>query len=167
MSKLKYKIAGDRTRVVSNPGAPIKEVFSGKYDKYGTVIVDKVGEQNLYDYIQSFADSVDINLLLAKFVNGDTSALNQRNGAYLDITQFPTNYAELLNTVIAGQNMFDELPIEVKRKFDNDVNQFISTIGTDDWFNKLSDVNSKDDFVTSDAPKEDKGINIPDKEKEV
>ena len=51
-------------RVSANPGSPVKVLYSGKYDANGRVVLEKKGEENLYDYIQSFRDSVDLNVIL-------------------------------------------------------------------------------------------------------
>lgn len=131
-----------RQRLFSNHGDPIQIEYSGYYDDEGNVVLKEIGKTDLYSYIQSFADSVDINILLKKFANGDDSALNQRRNDYIDCTQFPKTYAEALNMVIEQTDYFNSLPNDIRQKFDNDVNKFIASTGTEDWLNKMN-INTK------------------------
>ena len=66
-------------RIVANAGSPVKVLFRGKYDANGRVVLEKSGEENLYDYIQSFRDSVDLNVILARFSNGEVDALSKEH----------------------------------------------------------------------------------------
>lgn len=127
----------ERKRYYSNPGDPIRIVYGSRIDKHGNIIVEPKEKENLYEYIQSFAESTDINLLVKKFEAGDITALNKREGQFLDLTQMPTNYFEMVNKINDSKYEFDRLPIEIKEKFDNNVNKFIASIGQDDWFEKL------------------------------
>ena len=129
-----FRTQYDRERVTSNEGCPVKEVFEGRIDKYGNIVVEKKGEKDLYAYINSFADSVDINVLLARFANGDKNALLQRAADYFDISNIPTNIADLLNLVNDGKRFFESLPVEVKKAFDNNFNKFITTTDTQEWY---------------------------------
>ena len=86
-------------RIVANSGSPVKVLYRGKYDANGRVVLEKSGEENLYDYIQSFRDSVDLNVILARFSNGEVDALSKAQGFYADVTDFPKNMAEALNRI--------------------------------------------------------------------
>lgn len=125
-------------RIYTNHGKSVVTQYSGYLDKFGNTVVKEKGKKDLYSYIQSFADSVDINLILSKFANGDKQALIQRAATYIDITNMPDNMADLLNTIHNGEALFDSLPVEVKQKFDNNFNKFITTIDSDEWFNAMN-----------------------------
>lgn len=129
-----FRTQYNRERVTSEPGSPIKKQYQGRIDKNGNIVVESKGEFNLYAYINSFADSVDINVLLARFANGDKNALIQRAADYLDITNIPNNIADMLNLVNDGKRLFDSLPVEVKKKFDNNFNKFITTTDSQEWY---------------------------------
>ena len=130
---MEYRKKYERLEVKSNPGSPIRNIYGSKLDKNKNIIIEKKGEENLYAYINSFAESVDINVLLARFANGDKEALLQRAGAYIDIAAMPTNINEFLEYSRNAQALFDTLPIEIKQKFNNNVVEFISSIGNDEW----------------------------------
>lgn len=133
-----FRTQYDRERVTTEPGNPIKEVFAGKLDKYGNLVVEKKGDKNLYAEINSWADSVDINVLLARFANGDKNALIQRAADFIDITNIPTNIADMLNLVNDGKKFFDSLPIDVKKAFDNNFNKFITSVDSQEWYDIMT-----------------------------
>lgn len=55
----------------------------------------------------------------------------------LDVTQLPTTFAEFLQMQIDRKRDFDRLPVEIKQKFNNDLNQYMATAGSQEWFDKL------------------------------
>lgn len=55
----------------------------------------------------------------------------------IDATKLPKTFAEFLQLQIDRKREFDRLPVEVKQKFGNDVQQYMATAGTEDWFTKL------------------------------
>lgn len=126
-----------RERIAAHPGNPIKTLYAGRYDANGRVVLEEKGTENLYDYIQSFADSVDINVILARFANGETDALSKAQGFYADVTDFPANMADALNRINQAEEMFMALPLEVRQKFDCSFEQFLSQSGSDDWLEKM------------------------------
>lgn len=107
----------DPVRINANPGTREKVMYSPVFDENGVMELVESGKENLYDYIQSFKESTDINVILRKYANGDTSALAITQGSYLDITGMPTTYAEMLNTLISAENTFMSLPVEEREKF--------------------------------------------------
>lgn len=133
-----FRTKYERKVVETNPGDPIQIVKAGEYDKSHQIKVVEKGKKDLYAYINSFADSVNIHVLLARFKNGDTESLMQRAGAYIDISSLPTNINEFIELSRNAENLFNSLPVEVKESFNNNVVEFISTIGDDSWKEKMS-----------------------------
>lgn len=67
------------------------------------------------------------------------------DGTYgIDATQLPKTFAEFLQMQIDRKREFDRLPVEIKQKFSNDLNQYMATAGSQEWFDKLG--------ITFDAP---------------
>ena len=126
-----------RERIHPCAGSRVKQLYAGRYDANGRVVLEEKGTEDLYAYIQSFADSVDINVILARFSNGDTEALSRAQGFYADVTDFPTNMADALNRINECEEMFRSLPLEVRQKFDCSFEQFLSQSGTNDWLEKM------------------------------
>lgn len=95
-----------RTRFISNGGQRERILYQPKFDENGVMDLVESGKEDLYDFIQSHAEAVDIHVILARFQNGDVDALSRVQGAYGDFTNMPTSYAELLNRVNEGQSFF-------------------------------------------------------------
>lgn len=132
---------GDRIRTITEPGSMYKIVYGSKIDKKGNIIVEPKSKENWYEKIQADADASDINTILAKYTAGDTSVLNSKQGSYLDITNIPDNYADILNQINEAQNIFNSLPIEKKEKFEFNLNKFLSTLNTPEWLDIMNDKN--------------------------
>lgn len=118
----------DRERVRSNHGERKHKLYGAVFDDAGRVILEEKGEEDLYAYIQSFAESVDIHVILKRFANGETDVLSKVQGFYGDFTQMPTDYAQLLNTVNEGQRLFESLPVDVRAKFGHNFNEFMTAM---------------------------------------
>lgn len=130
---MEFRTKYDRKEVKSEHGSPIKNVYSAKYDKEHNIVIEKKATENLYSYINSFADSVDINILLSRFVAGDKEALLRRAGSYIDLSNIPTNLNEFIEFQRSTENLFKTLPVEIKEKFNNNVMEFLSKVGEKDW----------------------------------
>lgn len=126
-----------RERVRAAAGTSIHQLYSPRYDKSGRLELVPNGTEDIYPMIQSHKDSVDINVLLARYNNGEVDALSRVQGAYGDFTGYPATYAELLNRVIEGEHAFMQLPVDVREKFDHSPTVWMSQIGTDDWFSRM------------------------------
>lgn len=157
---MKFRNKYERREVISQAGDPVKIQYAGEYDKNKNLVVVPKGKINLRSYINSFADSVDIHVLLARFQNGDKEALLQRAGAYIDISALPTNINEFIELSRNAENLFSTLPVEVKEKFNNNVVEFISTVGDPEWIKKMSTSEAAEKVIVSDAAKEVKKKNL-------
>lgn len=124
--------------IVSNPGSPIKQVYKPQVNKDGTITLIPDGFINTDEEISSYADSVDIENIVYRFLNGEVDVLHKHVGQYGDFTNMPKTLAEFLQLQIDSKRVFDGLPAEVKSKFDNDVNKFFAQSGSKEWYDKLA-----------------------------
>lgn len=134
---------------VSDPGSPEKEIKHGVLLKDGTIdlVVDRI--ENTDALIQSFAASADINNIIRRIDNGEISLLNERQGYFFDSVGMPGTYAEILNLVIQGKQVFEKLPVDVKQRFDNDFNKWFAAMDQSDFLEKSGLVRSVDTSVSS------------------
>lgn len=58
-------------------------------------------------------------------------------GGIQDYTEMPHTLAELQNIMIRAEQIWGEVPKEIKIKFDNDVDKFIASFGTVEWAKNL------------------------------
>lgn len=152
----------DRERVISVPGDAVKIEYSPVFDEDGVWHLEESGKSDWYSYIQSHKDSCDINLILQRYANGDIDALNKRQGLFMDVTEFPKTYAEMLNIVINGEKEFESLPIDVKAKFNHSFSEFVAGIGSKEWAEKLGIVYEKSDIgdVSENLDNGGKDVNV-------
>lgn len=126
--------------IFSNPGNPIKPIYKPIVEKDGSVVLIIDGYENTDEIIQSYEESVNIDAIIARYMNGDLDALNQRVGKFGDFTEFPKTYAEVLQMRIDAESVFKQLPPELRTRFDNDPDKFFAQSGTEEWFSKLEPI---------------------------
>lgn len=145
-----------RLRSICPSGSPIKQLYKGHVNDDGIIELVDAGTVDLYDEIQSHKDSCDINVLLKRYVNGETDILSQVQGVYADSVGMPKTYAELLNSVIQGEEMFNSLPVETKEKFGFSFTQFMASMDNlDDFRRKLGFTSDTSVSDVKDVIKED------------
>lgn len=132
-----FRTQYDRNRVHAVPGSPDRVLYAPEFDESGRLQLVETGTDSLYDYIQSFADSVDIHVLLKRFVNGETDVFSKVQGAYGDFTMAPKTYAEALQAVIDAEHVFGQLPVDVRGKFGHSLGEFVRSLGTPEFFERL------------------------------
>lgn len=99
-------------------------------NKTSKPIIKQIGEQNVYDKIQSYKDDVDIYNILKRFSEtGDSSLLNKRVGTFMDIADLPDNihdFNKMLDDAVEKYNNLDE---SIKENIFNDdkLNEIIAT----------------------------------------
>ncbi len=126
-----------RDRIESNSGNPIKQLYSGSYNERGQVELVEDGTEDLYAYIQSFAESTDIHSILQRYQNGEVDVLEKVQGFYGDITEMPKTYAEALQRIADSEKVFMSLPVEVRAKFGHSFSQFLAASQEPDFLERL------------------------------
>jgi hypothetical protein len=125
-----------RDRVFSDPGSPEHITYAGHYDEKGRVVLEESGRENIYDFIQSHAESCDIHVLMKRYQNGDVDALSQKQGFYGDFLDFPKTYAEALNHMNEMERQFMSLPVDTREKFGNSFTEFLAASAEPDFLDK-------------------------------
>lgn len=126
-----------RDRIESNPGNPIKQLYSGSYNERGQVELVEDGTEDLYAFIQSFAESTDIHSILNRYQNGEVDVLEKVQGFYGDITEMPKTYAEALQRISDSEKVFMSLPVEIRAKFGHSFSQFLAASQEDNFLDLL------------------------------
>ena len=126
-----------RDRIFSDPGSPEHITYAGHYDDKGRVVLEESGRENIYDFIQSHAESCDIHVLMKRYQNGDVEALSQKQGFYGDFLDFPKTYAEALNQINEMERQFMSLPVETREKFGNSFTEFLAASAEPDFLDRL------------------------------
>lgn len=102
-------------RRIKFPYAPSEKVFDTNHGPSLTV--------------QSEAASCDIRNIMARYERtGMVDHINSFEGRYEDYRDFPESYQDALNTVMAGQESFSELPARIRDAFANDPYLFFQAV---------------------------------------
>ncbi len=115
----------------SVPGSGMKDTYKMHVDADGKRELKKSGEYNLYADIQSYKDSVSIDYILTRFVNGDETALSRVQGIYGDFTQMPKTMAELQQRVIDAEHLFNALPLDIRAQYNHSASEFFAQLDSD------------------------------------
>lgn len=132
------------------PGSPLHAIYRPVVGKDGTIELEISGYENTDEKIASYEESCDVHTLIKRFHDGDLTALNKRQGMYGDFTNMPKNMAEMLQLQIDAKIAFNSLDVETKKKFDNDLNKFLATAGSEEWAEKLGYVEAKEEVIIED-----------------
>lgn len=68
---------------------------------------------------------------------GNMSYMNPADPMFGDFTEAPASLADAQQRLIDAEYAFDRLSPEIKKKFDNNFNIFIQTLGSENWFRKM------------------------------
>lgn len=117
--------------------------YQEEIDEYGKIGVVVSGKTDVYAMIQSEAESCKIENILKAASLGDTSGLMQREATYVDCTSMPKTLMEAQNLVVKMKQEFYELPLEVRKEFDNSPEMYVSEMGTETFKEKLAPYNKK------------------------
>lgn len=114
---------------ISNPGSRVQPVYKLKEDAINDWDIEKSEyPQDIQDHINSFRDSCDINLLVARFKAGDITAIpTPTSVSNVDISGIPDNYQELHDMVNSSVELYNGLPDSIKNDY----------TGIDDFYNNF------------------------------
>lgn len=101
-----------------------RSAYDGKRHRVSLSFLDEDGNQAIGRTKQAHKDECDINRILHTYdKTGLITHVSASVAQYGDFTEV-NEYQESLNTVIAAQNAFDELPASIRKKFGNDPGAF-------------------------------------------
>lgn len=134
-------------------GSKIETTYSMKVTKTGHKELEASGEKNVYAIIQESLEETKIENILRRAMLGDESALERVQGQYLDLTETPTSYTDMLNMINKAKEDFESLPAEVKSKFNYSAEEFITSLGTE-TFNEKMGIKKIEPIVTEEIKSE-------------
>lgn len=147
----------ERKRVFSQVGDRCKVLYSLALDENGREVLKKSGMTDLKNEIQSHHDSVCLDMILMRYMQGDESALNKVEGFYADVSNMPVKLNDVLNLAREGKSIFDSLPTDVKEVFGNDYMMFLnrpdlyeSAVKKDENVSDRESVETKEEVKTND-----------------
>ena len=80
----------------------------------GKPILEEVGEIDLQDRINSFAQECDINRIVQRAANGDVDVLHKVQGSYIDISGLPDNVHDLHKLIQRSEDVYNQMSDDFK-----------------------------------------------------
>lgn len=124
-------------KFVSCSGDRYRPVFTPEVMDDGQIDLVQTGVEDIQQYIDSFKDSCDISVMVQRFLAGDETALRNGNPVFMDILGAPKTLAEAYQLNFRAEAAFNNLPVDVREKFNNNFYTFLSGAGTKEWFDTL------------------------------
>lgn len=137
--KKPFRTILDPPKVTITPsGSKEEDIWQLKIDEKGNETFYIAGKTNVYEKIQAHLESTKIENILAKCIDmGDTTLLNQKEGFYADISEMPNTWIEAQNKIKNAENIFNSLPLEIRKKYDNNFNKYLAEVGSESWLKNM------------------------------
>lgn len=116
----------------------------------------------IYEMIQASREQCEIERIVKRALQGDTSVLSAIEGQYIDITGAPKSLAHAQQIIINAKHQFEKLDSETKKKFDNNVEIFIAEAGTKEWCDKMGITDKLERAKKADLQKAEYEKNLQD-----
>ena len=128
------------TAKATEAGEPIRRTYLWELNEKGEKVLtlDQVIDQQAE--IDSYLEETKLeNIIRRASIDPDIAArlVPDMGNGLQDATEMPKNLMELQNIMLRAEQIWDEIPKEIKLKFDNDVDKFVASFGTVDWAKNL------------------------------
>lgn len=140
VKKYSYSIYKRVDGIVSNAGNKIKDECMLKYKKDGGVYLKKIGETDVYKLIQSNKVNCDLQSVLETCIHQNQLAVCSSDDITNAIADFTglSSMAEWYSGIKEFEQMWKDTPIDVKEQFNSSKAMFISSIGEEDFIDKIN-----------------------------
>lgn len=121
-------------------GETMRRTYLWELNKKGEKVLtlDQIIDQQAE--IDSYLEETKLeNIIRRASIDPDLAArlIPDMGGGIQDATEMPENLMELQNIMLRAEQIWDEIPKEIKLKFDNDVDKFVASFGTIGWAKNL------------------------------
>lgn len=120
----------------NDPGSIIEPQYKERYDERGVAYLEKVGEINTYEKIQSYRDECDVMSILSRYAAGDQTVL-AKPGWYIDTSKMPSSYTEFMNLMNEQREKFEKLPLNIRAAFGMSFEKWAATAGDENWMKAM------------------------------
>lgn len=152
-------------------GEHFTDTFEMTIDKNGHKTLTVSGKEDWYGKIQESKESCTIENIIKRITNGQytpTTLINVtsdggleflKNGNIVDYTQMPENFMEQLRLQVKLENIFNQLPVEERAKYNHNVGEYLNAISKE--MEKATNESAKvsnDSGTNKDASGEPSGV---------
>lgn len=118
-------------------GDRYRPVYTPEIAADGQIELVQTGVEDLQQYIDSFKDSCDISVMVQRYIAGDETALRSGNPVFMDLLGAPKTLADAYAINFRAEAAFNNLPADVRARFNNNFHTFLSGAGSKEWFDSL------------------------------
>lgn len=136
MAKFRTAFDGKQPEIYTPSGTRTIPTYTHHINKYGVKEFVETGEKNIYAEIQAEAEDSKIENLINRVIAGDVSALRP-DGQYIDCTKMPKTMAEAQTMIQEMNNVWTNLPIELRAKYNHSVEEFVAASGGKEWLEDM------------------------------
>lgn len=134
---------------------PIGDGILRQYEtriKDGKRVIEVTSEASLFDKVQEALPDTLVYNILARYERGDMTALTKVHGQYMDVVGMPSTLAEAQQLLIDIRNDFESMPPELRRRFNNSVDEFIESVSTGKAAEVFKEINAATASPVDDNP---------------
>lgn len=137
-----YSMYNRTPQTVSPSGEKLVTEYEMTIDEMGhKSLTAKAAKRDIYEAIQENLEDSKIENIIRRATAGDESILHIHEGQFLDLRGAPTSLAEAQAAIVAAENDWLTLPVEVRAKFDHSFQKYINEYGTEQWAKVFEDYN--------------------------
>ena len=136
--KIKFRILNEKHERFFAPTGEKTEIrHEPEIGKDGKRVLKPTRVVEIYNLIQEGREQTEIQYIMKRAMEGDANVLNAMNGVYADISDAPKSLAEAQQLIINAKREFENLPIEIKRKFNMNPEEYVAQVGTKEWLDAM------------------------------
>lgn len=133
---MKYNTKEECNKFFTNPGDRYVQEYDTIVEPNGRIILKESGKKDLFQEIQSWRDQTDMHWVLQQMALGQYP--KRENLMYGDFSEAPENMVQAMQMMINAEKAFYDLPLDTRKKFDNDYKQWMVMASSDyEQFGKL------------------------------
>lgn len=136
-------------RCTTPAGRRIADKMSVICGNSGERYLEKTGETDLYSYIQSFREEVDLKKIIERcMISGDISMLQRVQGVYMDVTGMPADTRTAHDILNHSRQVYESLDSKVKAHYQG-FDDFLEAFANEENFKKFIDLAQMSDTSSS------------------
>lgn len=143
-----YTIFNHPAKKKTPAGTHFIKTYQEELNKNGELNLIEKGYHDVYAEIQLDLESSKIENILHQVAMGDLAALQQRDATYVDATTMPKSLQEAQNLVIRMKDEFYDMPLEVRKLFDNSPDKYVTLMGTEEFKTIMAPYNDKIEAIS-------------------
>ena len=130
----------------TEPGESVRRTYLWERNEKGEKVLKLDQTIDQQAEIDSYLEETKLeNIIRRASIDPDIAARIKPDigGGIQDFTEAPQTLAELQNIMLRAEQVWEEVPKEIKLKFNNDVDKFIASYGTVEWAKNLGILKEK------------------------